>query len=755
MDNADRHTLDELDAFLDRTFQGRAADSSALDPGLTECARRLYARDDAPAADPIFLRNLREDLMITPRPALTGSAHAYPPSIVVPPRIAKPRLLPPAPKSTLRTLNHWRRRAWPAIELLGAAMLLLGLLAGAFVTYNNGPAALNQTAGSDVAMLGGNPARTGEMPGPGPEGQPGLVWKSQVGINHDLAPYSAPVVANDKVYLVASGLTGFADQFFLVAMDAATGQNLWQVRLDGTAYATPAVANGMVYVGITTHNVVRGEPVGTPDPIGTDLGYVVAFNAATGAEEWRQETRGSQASSPAFGNGSLFIGSTDGGMYAFEAETGDPLWQSDAAILDEAFWERNRRELKPLASSTPAVGDGLVVIASSLGAIHALDVQTGEEMWSTRMPAGQVGMPVISGDLVLINIERVDPYLVSESIASPGPSNDGASPNAVALMALSVATGGVEWILSSPAENIAPVAADSDRLYVIESTRDRSEIRGIDPDSADNEWTVPLNGRVLGAPTVAGRVVYVGSGDGQIHALDAATGDERWTARIGGFSVAPIWIEDGMLYIHSGTERSIYALGSTSAGAGTPAASPAVDGDVSGLPPCTVEPRASLDTIRLADAALATPAVTPEASVVAVTDLQRQGQPAARLPEDVPDGPPATDNQIAEIKATLKELAACNRPGNDLQVAAFYSDDFFRRPWVAAFVDANGLRFFWVPEDSARLQFEGTHVLDDGRVGVLIRLTDVDSRFLIFVKSEGRWLIDETVQVGPLPEGFG
>ena len=167
MDNANRRTLDELDRFLDRTFQGRAADSTAVDPGLAECARRLYASDDAPAADPLFLRNLREDLMLTPTPAITGSSTAYQPSIVAPPRITRPRLFPPTGKSAARTLNGWRRRAWPAIELLGAAMLLLGLLAGAF-SLNNGPATFTQDEVTGTAMLGGNPARTGEMPGPGP-----------------------------------------------------------------------------------------------------------------------------------------------------------------------------------------------------------------------------------------------------------------------------------------------------------------------------------------------------------------------------------------------------------------------------------------------------------------------------------------------------------------------------------------------------------------------------------------------------------
>ncbi|MGI8643546.1 MAG: PQQ-binding-like beta-propeller repeat protein [Thermomicrobiales bacterium] len=761
MDNADRHTLDELDAFLDRTFQGRAADSSALDPGLTECARRLSTRDDAPAADPIFLRNLREDLIITPTPALTGNAHAYPPSIVAPPRVAAPRPMPPAPKTTLRTLNHWRRRAWPAVEFLGAAMLLMGLLAGAFVTYNNGPAALNETAGSDVAMLGGNPARTGEMPGPGPEGRPGLVWKALVGVDHDLAPVSAPIVANDKVYLVASGLTGFADQFFLVAMDATTGQNLWQVRLDGTAYATPAVANGMLYVGITTHHVIRGSVVGTPDPLTTDLGYVVAFNAATGTEEWRQETRGSEASSPAIVDGSLFIGSTDGGMYAFDAETGDPLWQSGAAILNDAFWERNENEFAPLASSTPAAGDGVVVIASSLGTVHALDSDTGETLWSAPMPAGSLGMPVVSEDLILVAVDGVDPSPGGDVATPVGELGSASAESAAMLIALDTSSGAIRWTSYYwPTDHISPAAVSDDRIYTLEGNARASKVRALGTSDGEELWSHQLNSGPVEPPTVVNGVVYVGGGAGYVYAFDEVTGQEQWKVRIGGSVASPIWAVNDLLYLHSGTERSIYALGDFSAAAGTPGATPPVDEGVSGIPPCTVEPRTepAIDLpgegTPIAEL-FATPPVTSEASVVAVADHQRHGQPAAMRPEDVPDGPPASDSQVAEVTSTLEEMMLCHRPGNDGQVAAFYSDDFFRRPWVAVTVKGNGFQFLWAPEDQEALTFEETHVLDDGRVAVLIRYNEDFARLIVFTEQDGRWLIDETVQVGPLPEGRG
>ncbi|HEV2107152.1 MAG TPA: hypothetical protein VGR16_02725 [Thermomicrobiales bacterium] len=151
----------------------------------------------------------------------------------------------------------------------------------------------------------------------------------------------------------------------------------------------------------------------------------------------------------------------------------------------------------------------------------------------------------------------------------------------------------------------------------------------------------------------------------------------------------------------------------------------------------------------------ATPSVTPVASVVAVTDLQRQGQPAAMLPEDVPEGPAPSDARVEQIRSTLAEMMICHRPGNEGQVAAFYSDDFFHRPWVAATVRWNGYQHLWAPEGPEALDFEETRVLEDGRVGVLIRYNDDYSRFVVFVEEDGRWLIDEIVEISSSGETLG
>jgi outer membrane protein assembly factor BamB len=62
-------------------------------------------------------------------------------------------------------------------------------------------------------------------------------------------------------------------------------------------FSSPAVANGVVYVGSDDHNVY-------------------AFNATTGAKLWDYTTGYWVYSSPAVANGFVYVGSDDGNIYA-------------------------------------------------------------------------------------------------------------------------------------------------------------------------------------------------------------------------------------------------------------------------------------------------------------------------------------------------------------------------------------------------------------------------------------------------------
>ena len=130
---------------------------------------------------------------------------------------------------------------------------------------------------------------------------------------------SSPAVANGVVYV------GSYDNN-LYALNATTGTMLWSFTTGGGVYSSPAVANGVVYVGSWDFN-----------------GDVYALNATTGAEVWDYMTGSNEGGSPAVANGMVYVGQGSN-LYALNATTGAKVWNYGTQA----------------PTSSPAVANGVV-----------------------------------------------------------------------------------------------------------------------------------------------------------------------------------------------------------------------------------------------------------------------------------------------------------------------------------------------------------------------------------------------------------
>ena len=72
-------------------------------------------------------------------------------------------------------------------------------------------------------------------------------------------------------------------------------------------------------------------------------------------------------------------------------------------------------------------------------------------------------------------------------------------------------------------------------------------------------WSYAAQGWVSAAPTVADGVVYVGSNDHRVYALDAATGSELWSFATGDVVVSVPTVADGVIYVGS-NDNHLHAL---------------------------------------------------------------------------------------------------------------------------------------------------------------------------------------------------
>jgi outer membrane protein assembly factor BamB len=94
-------------------------------------------------------------------------------------------------------------------------------------------------ADGDVPMFRGNAARTGEMPGPGPEGNPVEAWRLTT---------NGPAAAVHSV-IEHEGTVYAGSDIGLHALDAANGSERRRFTTGAGVNSSPAVADSVVNVG--------------------------------------------------------------------------------------------------------------------------------------------------------------------------------------------------------------------------------------------------------------------------------------------------------------------------------------------------------------------------------------------------------------------------------------------------------------------------------------------------------------------------
>jgi outer membrane protein assembly factor BamB len=191
---------------------------------------------------------------------------------------------------------------------------------------------------------------------------------------------------------------------------------------------------------------------------------------------------------------------------------------------------------------------GTVAYASSAdGILHAVDIDSGRELWSFQPETAALGSDVaVAGGLAYVSdggsiVYAVDtttgkerwrsqPSRVSSSIAvGSGMIYFGTSD--AAITALDASTGAQRWH-TEIATSGAPVhnaAFAGGRVY---AASDGGDLVALDGASGSIAWRAPLGTGVYGTAVVADGVAYIGAGsdatEGHLRAFDAATGKLLW-----------------------------------------------------------------------------------------------------------------------------------------------------------------------------------------------------------------------------------
>jgi outer membrane protein assembly factor BamB len=412
-------------------------------------------------------------------------------------------------------------------------------------------------------MFRGGPRHIGVYHGEGPSVLHGVKWKFHTGGE----VVSSPVLSGATIY-VGSG------DHYLYALDAASGSLKWKFKTGSRVSSTPAVVDSVVYFlsydsyvyavhetsgrllwkfktlgerRFSASHLHGSEPAAEvmPDPFdlylsspvvadgrvyfGSGDHNVYALDAHDGKAIWTFRTGDVVHASPALADGVLYVGSWDSFFYALDAETGKPRW------LFKSGEDHDLHNQMGFQSSA-AVSDGIVYLGCRDSHVYALDAASGAQRWAmSTQGSWVVGSPAVRDGKV---------YL--------GTSDTGL------FRALDAKTGIVgftlsfkRWpIFSSPAlaGHVAFFGTDEGKLVAVdlrdetvawEFQTDGSRQHGAsltktdgspnyEEGNVDNFYDSLMVGvgRLRGAgaisssPLVANGVVYFGSADGNVYALN-------------------------------------------------------------------------------------------------------------------------------------------------------------------------------------------------------------------------------------------
>ena len=179
---------------------------------------------------------------------------------------------------------------------------------------------------------------------------------------------STPAVTSNTVYATVLSREPGLEAGRVVALNSSNGHTRWSRNLPSPSESSPLVDHGTVFFG-------------------SQDGTVYALNARTGQTRWTYHAGGAVKASPTLKNGVLYFGDYSGHLQAVSERTGQRFWDSgsEGALLGSGTFY-----------STAAVAYGRVYLGNTDGRIYAYDATSGSLDWAVQTGAYVYASPAVA-----------------------------------------------------------------------------------------------------------------------------------------------------------------------------------------------------------------------------------------------------------------------------------------------------------------------------------------------------------------------
>jgi outer membrane protein assembly factor BamB len=315
---------------------------------------------------------------------------------------------------------------------------------------------------------------------------------------------------------------------------------MWTFQADGPLDATPCLRNGTLFFGSRDTHVYAisaqsgrllwkekagrlSEVTSTPAVtatviiVGTVDGAVIAFDPSSGQVRWKFSTRGFIRSAPEINEAAErgCVASADGLIYGFSTSSGNVTWKTDAGA--------------PISANAARQAD-LVIYVTEKGTVLALDIVTGNVLWSEETGVNAVGIALAdstavvassNGEVIGLNIESGK--IISRKVArgkldSPPVASRGQVLVATHLGEVAffqAGTGTETRRIELPQEAPAHLTSDGNLLVAVTPT---GAIFAVDVSTGELIWPAATSGAVDSVPLITDQGIFVVSRDHNIYA---------------------------------------------------------------------------------------------------------------------------------------------------------------------------------------------------------------------------------------------
>lgn len=280
------------------------------------------------------------------------------------------------------------------------------------------------------------------------------------------------------------------------------GQELRTIRL---GCPVEGVAPTVAFPGVAGEGMVCATALAS---VGAGQGELIALDLRTGEERWRTSLGGAARSAPTIDILRVYIAACDGQLYCLDLRDGRHVWPRPTPVFERP----TQIHASPLIVREKGILQAIVVATYGnmnrrlSGRVVAVD-EGGRILWEQDAGGHARGTPVAARGRVYVTAYRD-------------------LPSAGVLMAFDLRRGQPVW--DSPF--VVQAQPGERRLYNLSA-----------------------------APLYQQGVLYVGSLNHHLYALDAETGRVRWEMELsGGVAVTPAWVE-GLLIVGC-NDGKVYAI---------------------------------------------------------------------------------------------------------------------------------------------------------------------------------------------------